>query len=562
MKIFVLIFILNIIVPSEGTILTINDNEYSLHKFYSRYPKKQWERADSLQKDKMYSDFIKRELCVLEAENLGIANDPSVAMKIRIRSRQALVNETYEQLVASPLMSKENLDAARKFAKREIFASHLLIGHSSSYLAKPPKRSLDEALLLAQKIHADLKSGEGFGGLAEKYSDDPGVNNNSGSLGWIQWGATRQEFQLAAFNLDAGEFSDPVLTDFGYHLIFVTDSRPSDFQYLSDDAYENFIFNITKNTIRDKLYYAALKYDSLKINNSNVVFNFDAIGAIVRAFENNQAGDAISGHNTKDASSLLQSLTNIGVVCVFDGKGFGSQWFAYRLGRVPSSRQPSFYSKDRVISAFKTVLLQEIAVSDGAIYGVDSSYSYLQKVDEMVSELLYDSYLKHLVNTATKPDSSDVKGYYHNNKEEKYLEPEKVVIHDLRVHDKFLADSLLMIAADGADFSLLASNFSSINPKDGGLYGPFARNNNKSLFDAASLLGIEEISPVLPVSNNQFSIIQLVENVPQKPIELSRVYARIESLLIKENQNNAKTGEIDGLHKKYNIEKSLSLLIQ
>ena len=60
MKIFVLIFILNIIVPSEGTILTINDNEYSLHRFYSRYPKKQWERADSLQKDKMYSDFIKR----------------------------------------------------------------------------------------------------------------------------------------------------------------------------------------------------------------------------------------------------------------------------------------------------------------------------------------------------------------------------------------------------------------------------------------------------------------------------------------------------------------------
>ena len=254
MKIFVLIFILNIIVPSEGTILTINDNEYSLHKFYSRYPKTQWERADSLQKDKMYSDFIKRELCVLEAENLGIANDPSVAMKIRIRSRQALVNETYEQLVAIPLMSKENLDAARKFAKREIFASHLLIGHSSSYLAKPPKRSLDEALLLAQKIHADLKSGEGFGGLAEKYSDDPGVNNNSGSLGWIQWGATRQEFQLAAFNLDAGEFSDPVLTDFGYHLILVTDSRPSDFQYLSDEAYENIIFNLTKNTVRDKLY--------------------------------------------------------------------------------------------------------------------------------------------------------------------------------------------------------------------------------------------------------------------------------------------------------------------
>ena len=80
-------------------------------------------------------------------------------------------------------------------------------------------------------------------------------------MGWVQWGATVQEFQIVAFNLDAGEFSDPVLTDFGYHIILVTDSRPSDFQYLSDEAYENIIFNLTKNTVRDKLYNAALEYD-------------------------------------------------------------------------------------------------------------------------------------------------------------------------------------------------------------------------------------------------------------------------------------------------------------
>ena len=110
MKILILIFITNIIFPSGGSVLTINNNEFSLQKFYSRYPKKQWERADSLQKDKMYSDFIKRELCLLEAKSLGFVNEPSVAIKIRTRSRQALVNETYEQLVANPLIPKEDLD--------------------------------------------------------------------------------------------------------------------------------------------------------------------------------------------------------------------------------------------------------------------------------------------------------------------------------------------------------------------------------------------------------------------------------------------------------------------
>ena len=66
------------------------------------------------------------------------------------------------------MISKKNIEDARKFARREIFASHLLIGHSSSYLARPPKRSLDEALLFAQKIHLDLKSGDNFNDLAEK----------------------------------------------------------------------------------------------------------------------------------------------------------------------------------------------------------------------------------------------------------------------------------------------------------------------------------------------------------------------------------------------------------
>ena len=93
LKILLLSFI-SFLYAAEGTILTINDNEYSLFAFYSRYPKKQWERADSLQKDKMFADFVKRELCILEAKKVGLLNDPNVAVKIRDRSLQLLVNES------------------------------------------------------------------------------------------------------------------------------------------------------------------------------------------------------------------------------------------------------------------------------------------------------------------------------------------------------------------------------------------------------------------------------------------------------------------------------------
>ena len=153
-----LLSLFSFICASEGTILTIDENEYSLYSFFSRYPKKQWGRADSLQKDKMFTDFVKRELCILEAEKLGLQNDPGVAVKIRDRSLQILVNESYEHFVAAPLISPADLDAARENAKKELFASHILVGHAGAYLGKPPQRTVDEALLLSQQIRGEYEA--------------------------------------------------------------------------------------------------------------------------------------------------------------------------------------------------------------------------------------------------------------------------------------------------------------------------------------------------------------------------------------------------------------------
>ena len=248
-----IVFIFSFLFSSNANILSINDKAFSLHDFFARYPKKQWERADSLQKEKMFNDFINRELCVLEARNIGLHNDPENVIKIYNRSNQILVNESYEHFVAKPLISKETIELTRKNAKKEVYVSHILIGHSNSHLNSPPKRSIDEALLFSQKIKKEFESGNDFAVLAEKYSDDYSSKKNSGIVGWITWGATVPEFQEAAFSQKKDVISSPVLTNFGYHLILVTDDRISDYQYMNDAAYENLVFNISKNSIRDKL---------------------------------------------------------------------------------------------------------------------------------------------------------------------------------------------------------------------------------------------------------------------------------------------------------------------
>ena len=556
MKIYFLL-LFSFLCSSDEALLTIENRSYSIHDFFSRYPKKQWERADSLQKERLFDDFINRELCVLEAGRLGFQNSPEISVKIYNRSLQILVNESYEHFVAMPLIPTEDIVLARNNATREVFVSHILVGHLGSRLGRPPQRTLDDALILSQQIKNDFTAGVDFAVLAEKYSDDPGVKRTFGEVGWIGWGSTVPEFQSSAFSLDLGDLSSPVLSDFGYHLILVSDERPSAFKDMGAAAYESLIINIAKNSIRDQLRPAAIEYDKNMIEEYGLVFNMEAVSAISKSYLRYQKDGVASGASS---SSFLETIDRPKLVCVYNKKGYGPRWFARRLDRTPSSRQPVLETEETIISTFKTLILQDIAIRKGFVGGVDSSFSYMRKVEELVSGLLYDAYLKYLVDLVSKPDSSLVKDYYAANKNEKYVEDEKIKIREIRVSSRDLGDSLLLLIGSGYDFASLVQQYSSVYAVSDDIEDPFTRAQNTKSFDVAALLKEGEISPVVSISNNSFSIIQLVERFPSKPLDLALVYARIESLLIKEGQDVSKKKGTANLLNKYNVNINASLL--
>jgi len=351
-----------------------------------------------------------------------------------------------------------------------------------------------------------------------------------------------------------------VLTPFGYHLILVKDSRPSDYQYMSNDEYESAIINLSKGSIRDKLRSAATVYDSLQIEKNGVYFNDNAILKIVRAFELKQKEGALGGLGNINSSDFLESITDIGVVCVYGGGGFGSRWFSNRLSLISPSRQPVLGSKDAVVSVFKTIILQDIAIKNAYLSGVDNSFTFQQRKGDLIDGLLYDAYLKHIVNNISLPDTADVRQYYNENLVEKFLGPGSVLTREIRVASRPLADSLLALVDAGADFDLLARENSLINSSRGGLGESFSRNKNQAFFDAATLLDTGEISSVLSAPGNQFSILLLEEKIDGMPLDFIRTYSRIESLLIKQLQSDSKKAGIDGLFDKYSVIRNIELL--
>ena len=96
--------------------------------------------------------------------------------------------------------------------------------------ATPAPAPRDEAQALARIIEVQQKlgAGEDFAVLATEYSDDTGSAASGGELGWFPRGSGLvQEFEDAAFALQAGELSQPVKTQFGYHLIQVEERDPA-----------------------------------------------------------------------------------------------------------------------------------------------------------------------------------------------------------------------------------------------------------------------------------------------------------------------------------------------
>lgn len=77
----------------------------------------------------------------------------------------------------------------------------------------------------ADSLHAVLKAGADFAEIAKRHSSDPGSARQGGLLPWIGPNSTVKEFETTAYALQKGEMSQPVLTQFGYHIILMKERK-------------------------------------------------------------------------------------------------------------------------------------------------------------------------------------------------------------------------------------------------------------------------------------------------------------------------------------------------
>lgn len=204
--------------------------------------------------------LIQDQVITLEAEKQKVtASDAEVDAQYKKVETQYGGADALESALKSNNMSKSDFKAnlktyvlASKMIEKDLDTSdktlkaYLKENQSTFDTAAQVKAShiLVEKKATATKIKKELDTGGDFAKLAKKYSTDTATKSKGGDLGYFTKSEMVEEFATQAFNMKKGDISDPIKTDYGYHIIKVTgtvDAKTAKYEDVKDKVKEAYI---------------------------------------------------------------------------------------------------------------------------------------------------------------------------------------------------------------------------------------------------------------------------------------------------------------------------------
>ena len=196
--------------------------------------------------------LIDNELFAKAAEEAKISATPEYEQQMRYLKRRVLRELYFDKT----LKGKIGEDEAKKIytekiaqlkPEEEIEARHILVDSEEK----------------AKELHAKIVAGADFAQLAKENSTDTGSKDQGGVLGYFGHGQMVPEFEAAAFKLEKGQVSEPVHTNFGWHIIKVDDRRkkePPSFAAVKDTILNSLVVRKAQDTATELRSKAQVEY--------------------------------------------------------------------------------------------------------------------------------------------------------------------------------------------------------------------------------------------------------------------------------------------------------------
>lgn len=211
----------------ENILARVGDSLITLEDFRREWaaqpPPPPGEPAESV--DLFLDDMIAERLFLAEARRRRLDRDEELQREVERYREQLMVERLLgREVLAVPPPSPEEVEAFWS-AHREIFTVPELTRLSHILIRPGEGESEESAVERLLAVRERLEEGEEFAAAAREVSEGSSAVRG-GDLGFFREEQIIPEFREAAGELEIGEISAPIRTDYGYHLLVVTETRP------------------------------------------------------------------------------------------------------------------------------------------------------------------------------------------------------------------------------------------------------------------------------------------------------------------------------------------------
>jgi peptidyl-prolyl cis-trans isomerase SurA len=334
--------------------------------------------------------FINFKLKAKEAEKLGLHQEIEFQREF----------EMFKSDLIKPYLIKNSLqegELMKAYSRLQeiIKASHILL----QFPVNASKEDSIAVFRMAQKIKSESEKGKDFNNLAQQYSDDPTSKENKGSLGFFTALQMVYPFEDAAYSLNPGQVSDPVLTNFGYHIIKVEDRKPNPgeikISHILVRTFQGDLLSEERALRKIGDIYIELQNpesnweevcqeysEDLSTKNSGGILNWISVGTVIPEFE-----------------QVAFNLTEVGEISAPVKTPFG-----YHILRLEESRPLPEY--DEMVPVIKSKLLRDsrsTLIQSQAMAIQKSRYDFEENTDvNILLKSIFDNQPKNQIQQVVK----------------------------------------------------------------------------------------------------------------------------------------------------------------
>jgi len=231
-------------VPPERVVIAVGDIKITaaqFNAFVDSLPAQYKNMIRGNGRRQFAENIVKTLVLAAEAQKRKLDETPEYKIQAMFQNFNLLANALNTETGKDLQISEADVHQYYEAHKNEfetVHAKHILIRfQGSSVPVRAGQKDLTdaEALAKAEEIRKKIQDGGDFAAIAKSDSDDVGSGSNGGELPPFRHGQMVPAFEKAAFAMKPGELSEPVKSNFGYHIILVVSHDTKPFEEVRSD---------------------------------------------------------------------------------------------------------------------------------------------------------------------------------------------------------------------------------------------------------------------------------------------------------------------------------------